>query len=60
MYDHRIAYIMECVHVLHGVRACLRATRCKLIARMYSRGCLGHHRKGSPGIGHIDYVLNVG
>ena len=24
-----------------------------------SRECLGHHRKGTPGIGNDDYVLNV-
>ena len=31
-----------------------------LCLRLLSRECLGHHRKGPPGIGNIYYVLNVG
>ena len=29
-------------------------------SNFYSRECLGHHRKGTPGIVHCYYALNVG
>ena len=37
-----------------------RALDFNVQSSLTSRYCLGHHRKGTPGIGNVDYVLNVG
>ena len=62
IYIYIYTYICAYMYVYGAPRALLAFSPAQASLRPppKSRECLGHHRKGAPGIGNADYVLNVG